>query len=317
MDKVSKTGQIDVSCLIPNKNGSQYFPYLISYFEDVQGLEIEIIVVDDRSTDGSVELLAAWEKRDPRVKILHNPGNGLVEALNHGLEFARADWIARFDVDDEYSTFRLKAQLDAVKSDTVLLFSDFNLIDSYGEEIGTLSGPISHIESMVSLFSNRRTPHSSAFFHRESVIKVGKYIQGEFLAEDMGLWLRLSKLGKVHSVPQSLMSYRVSPNSLLSTNRSMSYLRRDEIRSSYPFLEYLRGGLDQFPRTIEMINNFEQSEKRLVLHTLELFELIHHFRDYKSAIKLVFRALIVFKYRHYKEIAKISRLRKIKNQVQH
>lgn len=316
MDKVSETGHIDVSCLIPNKNGSKYFPYLQSYFEKIQDLDIEIIVVDDRSTDGSIQLLEAWAKRDPRVKILRNPGNGLVDALNHGLEVANADWVARFDVDDEYSTLRLKAQFDAIEPDTVLLFSDFTLINSQGNIIGALSGPISQIESIVSFFSNRRTPHSSAFFHRESAIKVGKYRKEEFLAEDMGLWMRLSKLGKAHSVPQSLMSYRVSSNSLLSANRSLSYLRRGEIRNLYPFSEYLRDGLDQFPKTSKMIKTFEHSESRLVLHTFELLELAYHFRDYKSAIKLTLRTLIVFKFRHLKEVTNINKLRKKKNFAQ-
>src|SRR5262245_53257544 len=71
---------------------------------------LELVAVDDGSTDGSLERLRAWTARDARVRVLRSPGHGLVAALNAGLADCRAPLIARMDADDVAHPERLAAQ---------------------------------------------------------------------------------------------------------------------------------------------------------------------------------------------------------------
>ncbi|MEM6732807.1 MAG: glycosyltransferase family 2 protein, partial [Myxococcota bacterium] len=60
---------------------------------------LELIAIDDRSVDGSGCFLKRLAEQDSRLRVVSNPGNGLIDALNHGLSVARGPFIARMDAD--------------------------------------------------------------------------------------------------------------------------------------------------------------------------------------------------------------------------
>jgi len=77
-----------------------------------QGVEPELIGVDDGSTDGSGELLEGLARRDERIKVIRGPNRGLVAALNAGLAECRGRYVARMDADDEMLPDRLARQVE-------------------------------------------------------------------------------------------------------------------------------------------------------------------------------------------------------------
>lgn len=92
-----------VSVIIPVYNVETY---LDSCMESVAGQtyrNLEIILVDDGSTDGSKELCDQWGKKDARVQVLHKPNGGLSDARNHGMEIATGRYITFIDSDDRIS----------------------------------------------------------------------------------------------------------------------------------------------------------------------------------------------------------------------
>lgn len=307
---------VDITCLIPNKNGSKYFQYLESYFLEVKDVNFEILVVDDNSTDFSLRLLNEWASREPRLKFFSNPGNGLVDALNFGLEKSSGTWIARFDVDDKYSLTRLRDQFENVSQNSVLIFSDVRMIDSFDRVIGTLRAPLTHQEALVSFFSNRRTAHSSAFFHRNTSIKAGKYLISELYAEDMGLWLRISDLGAVISVPKILVEYRVSPSSLLSKNRKNAYAVRNTLRQNKMFSNVVKVSIADFNLTMKTTEKQDGFASRQVLHLLENLEIAIYQKDTISVGKLMMLILKNWRIRHYRELCKLFLIRNRKNRFQ-
>ena len=302
-----------VSCLIPNKNGVDFFPYLEDYFQRVTYANLEILIIDDGSEDSSFEAATAWASRDSRVSLWRNIGSGLVDALNFGIEKSRYEWIARFDVDDRYEVDRLTKQLQVIDSGALLVFSDFKFLLNEKYRSKTMPGPVNHLPTIISFYSNRRTPHSSALFLKSAAIEAGLYKQSEYLAEDLGLWLRISKIGKVESVPLTLIDYRVSQQSLLSQNRKTSVKVRNAIRDEEDFLGSARLATQKLRETRDLYKNFPFSHLRYVLHVIELLEIFVRERRLKFTFELLIRVLPTLGYKHYGSIIYILYLRRKKN----
>ncbi len=85
--------------------------------------EWELIICDDGSTDGTYELLQAWEKNDNRIIVIKNKKNcGLAYSLNHCLNYATGEYIARMDIDDISEPNRFEYQISFLKQHSELMF---------------------------------------------------------------------------------------------------------------------------------------------------------------------------------------------------
>jgi glycosyltransferase involved in cell wall biosynthesis len=160
--------------------------------------DLELIAIDDGSTDETQALLSGLD--DPRVRVLEGHGRGLVHALKLGLEQARAPLIARMDADDECAPERLEAQraaLDGLSGvgTQVEIFRDDRPVSpnlaAYGAWLNTLTSP-------EQLFRDRfvESPlcHGSVLLRRSALEQVGGWRDGDF-PEDWELWLSLLESG--------------------------------------------------------------------------------------------------------------------------
>ena len=179
-----------------------------------------MLVVDDGSSDRSGDLLNKWSRTDARVRILENRGRGLVAALNLGLSESSNNWVARFDVDDIYPAVRISRQRAQIRSGIVAVFADYSCISEHEKYLGTIYSAIFSTEVSISLVNSQRTAHPSALINRRAVIEVGGYRSEDFPAEDLSLWLRLSRNGELISVPEILLNYRLNRNGVSSTKQA-------------------------------------------------------------------------------------------------
>jgi len=212
-----------ISILIPIKNGKNFVLGAIESIESNVVDGDEIIVIDDASIDGTSELLENWRSKNPQVRILVGPSSGLVNALNLGLNQASNNWVARFDVDDSYSINRLSEQRKWINSNVALIFSDYEIRSINNLSLGTIHSAVFHPAVSLSLVTSSRTPHPGALLNRKIALEVGGYKLVDFPAEDLSLWLRMSRLGALVSVPQSLLNYRVH-------DRSVTSIRNEEMK---------------------------------------------------------------------------------------
>lgn len=173
--------------------------------------DLELIVVDDGSTDQTGDIIENYRQRDDRVVAIRKANTGLTSSLNHGLSVARAEWVARIDADDTCEPTRIEEQIRFVRShpQVVLLGTGFTEIDSDGSPIKTHSYPsthrrlVWHLEHLARFF-----PHSSAFFRLREARKVNGYNVRFQRAQDWRLWLDLAMLGRLACLRKPLVRIR-------------------------------------------------------------------------------------------------------------
>jgi hypothetical protein len=173
--------------------------------------DFEFIVVDDGSQDETATLLQRHAARDSRIVIVSKPNTGLADSLNVGIARARGEWTARLDADDVCEPQRLARQLESVRADADLVFvgSGLTMIDEHGAPLGVHRYPKRHEGLLEHLRQVQRfPPHSSAMFLTAAVRAVGGYRTRIRRAQDWDLWLRLSEVGRLACVDESLVRIR-------------------------------------------------------------------------------------------------------------
>ena len=100
------------------------------------------------------------------------------------------------------------------------IFSDYDFFSESHNFLGTIPSAIDADAVAVSLIYSQRTAHPSILFSKEAVINAGGYRNEDFPAEDLSLWLRMSRFGDLISIPKTLLHYRLSAGSVTGTKRN-------------------------------------------------------------------------------------------------
>jgi glycosyltransferase involved in cell wall biosynthesis len=173
--------------------------------------DLELIVIDDGSTDATASLLRTIE--DPRLRVERQPPRGLTPSLNRALGLARAPLVARLDADDVALPERLACQrafLDA-RPDVGLLGTGAREVDASGREIGIVRPP--EDDAAIRRAMIRRNPfvHSSVMMRRSALEKVGGYDESLSVAQDYDLWMRMSRITRLANLTAPLVVRRLLP----------------------------------------------------------------------------------------------------------
>tara|TARA_B100001939_G_scaffold104315_1_gene90211 strand:- start:2014 stop:2991 length:978 start_codon:yes stop_codon:yes gene_type:complete len=97
-----------VSIIIPFKNPGQFFAPCLKSIQLQTHKELEILMVNDHSNEMDVELAKSFQKMDHRFHLIHSTGNGIIDALQTGLEKANGKYISRMDADDIMTNDKIK-----------------------------------------------------------------------------------------------------------------------------------------------------------------------------------------------------------------
>lgn len=213
-----------VSVVMAVRDGEEYLREAVDSILGQTLGDLEFIVVDDGSTDGTSEILASYD--DPRLRVLTQAGRGLAPSLNAGIREARAPLIARMDADDISEPSRLERQAAFLSAheDHVLVGSDAHVISEDGEflyraQLVTDDATIQRcLDRLVSPFY-----HGAVMFRRERVVECGLYDERiPQQIEDMLLWVRLRRLGSMANIPEPLYRYRFRAHSLSRQPRQLA-----------------------------------------------------------------------------------------------
>lgn len=127
-----------VSITICAYNAEKYIPQTLESVFQQTYKNIEILVVDDGSTDGTPEILESAMVHDGRLKVFHEKHEGLAASRNKAFEYASGEWIAIIDADDICYPERIRTQLERSREvpEADLIFGDTDYIDERGHKIG-------------------------------------------------------------------------------------------------------------------------------------------------------------------------------------
>jgi glycosyltransferase involved in cell wall biosynthesis len=174
--------------------------------------DLELILVDDCSTDNTPDIAKRYQMQDDRVLVLSLPVNsGPAIARNAGIRVARGEWIGILDSDDVAMPSRFEKQMKLADRDKglVMIGSSSISIDEQGTLIKAHKYPTNHWDLAKRLsFSLAFPPHSSMVYRTDIVRNLAAFNPRYMQSEDADLWFRLSEKGKLSSVDEPLVKIR-------------------------------------------------------------------------------------------------------------
>ncbi len=230
-----KTEPIFLSVVLSTYNDEKYIAEAIQSILDQTYPYFEFIIVNDGSTDGTLNIIKSF--RDDRIVLIDKPNTGLIDSLNTGVRAAKYDWIARMDGDDIAEPYRFEEQVKVIKKDIVLISSQCSIIDSDGVSIGTtrfLTSKIGITFSKVLEFP--LIVHPVVLFKKKVFEAVGGYDKNMYVAEDYDLWCKIFSFGDVYICTKCLLRLRKHGDNI-------SVQKRDEqkINLLIGYIKYLFG----------------------------------------------------------------------------
>ena len=246
----------DISVVMSVYNGAADLRRTIDSILSQEGVELELIAIDDGSTDETGKLLDECANRDRRIRVFHHKNQGLTRSLIAGCAEARGAYIARQDAGDISLPGRLSRQLACIKANPGAAFVSCGtrFVGPCGEYLYDVSHDPGEATSRLKRLelSEIRGPahHGSTLFPRSLYERVGGYRPAFYFAQDLDLWVRLVEYGQHVVMPELLYQASMTLESVSSLHRKeqvesarliieSARLRR-ESRSEEPALERAR-----------------------------------------------------------------------------
>jgi glycosyltransferase involved in cell wall biosynthesis len=210
---------MDVSVIVPTRNRSRMLTATLGSVLRQRDVRLEVIVVDEASSDETPETLAAVARDDPRVRVVrHDTPRGVSTARNRGAAEARGEWLAFVDDDDLWAPDKLVRQLTAAEAAGCqwAYAGSVSITESLRILHGEPPPPPATVVKALPRYNAIPGGGSNVVVRRTTFQRVGPFDSRLRNTEDWELWIRLAKAGPPAWVCHPLIAYRVhSANSSL------------------------------------------------------------------------------------------------------
>ena len=249
-----------VSVVIPVYNSEKFLEECLDSILTQTYQNIEIIAIDDGSTDSSPDIL---ERYSDKINIISQKNQGLASALNLGISKMKGDWFKWFSPDDVMHSNTIKTLIDETKnhSDNIILYSNWNIIDDAGNTLREFHesnyNELSEFDFNVRLLDGQQINVNTTLIPAIFLKKYGIRELDEPVAIDYDFFLRSALLHdvKFHLISQPLVKYRIHSDQLSHKNisKTLNYISeiKDEIlmKLDEPLRIKYNHGLEQYKKT--------------------------------------------------------------------
>ena len=222
-----------ISVIIPVYNGERFLVQTIDSVISQTYSPLEIIVVDDGSTDSSKDILKSFGSK---IDVISKINGGVSSARNRGIQQARGDWIAFIDADDFWDPKKLELEVLAISNypESVVVYTGFRnwLPDVNGQYVvpnplGISKDPVDEMFDSGWIYHRQLLTNwvltSTAMVRRTALERSGLFDEEFPVGEDWDLFIRLSRQGTFCKVCYPLTWYRQSPRSLTASVKKIDY----------------------------------------------------------------------------------------------
>lgn len=216
-----------VSIIIPVYNGAKYIKECVESCLNQTYDSYEIIVIDDGSTDETLNILCGFDY----ITVLIKPNGGTASALNTGIKNAKGKWIKWVSADDVLYPNTIEEMMKSVNDDFTIYYTNYHIIDSDSNITGQFIEPDRDTNQLWSLFFGNG---SSSMIHKNVFDKCGFFDDSLPHSEDYEFWLRATQVYGVRMklLPFFSLKYRRHPDQL--TNKvggSLDSLIKNKVKS--------------------------------------------------------------------------------------
>jgi glycosyltransferase involved in cell wall biosynthesis len=203
-----------ISVVLPTHNRSGLLPLTLRSVLRQHGVDFEVIVVDDGSTDDTAEVVAGLG--DPRIRLVrHDTPQGVAAARNRGIAEARGAWVAFLDDDDLWAPDKLARQLEAANgAHCAWVYTGAVNVD---DRLRILEGgpppPPERVPELLKRYNPVPAGASNVMVRADALARVGPFDPRLRRTEDWDLWIRLARDGQPAAVRRPLVAYRMHPRS--------------------------------------------------------------------------------------------------------
>lgn len=231
-----------VSIITPVLNGIKFVEKCIQSVLNQSYPDIEHIIVDGGSTDGTVEVLSRYEAGHPgRIRFISEPDRGVGDAWYKGLRMAQGGILASLNADDRYEVIAIQAVVEFFRSnpDAYFVYGGLNYVNEKGEITRKHKAKDLDFKELINDWCAIPTP--AAFYKREVLEKVGGPNE---MGNDLDYWIRIAKVFQMHRIDEVLVNFTVHKGSQTGSKETYKMWIRDD------YLVSLRYGASIFsPRS--------------------------------------------------------------------
>ena len=220
---VSKKQIPMASVIITMKDVAPYIVDCLTSIEAGSNINVEIICVDDGSTDDTWTIVES--RKGPRVQLLHNQGTGIADAANTGLRQARGEYIFRCDADDLFANERIAAQIDWLEKHpaVAVVCGHHGFIREDGSPLIYASANGEERSIRDEIISGNAVHHCDCAYRADALSAIGGYRNFFETSEDLDLIFRLADQNDIWYSPDHVYQSRIRESSI---SRSQGAARR-------------------------------------------------------------------------------------------
>lgn len=242
-----------ISIIVPVYNVENYVEECIMSILKQTYKNIEIILVNDGSTDSSYDICSQYAKIDKRIKLYTKKNGGLSDARNYGVKHATGNYIFFLDSDDLIQEDALELMVNELQTEKSIVVCNFeNFVDEYNysstKNVSKFT-PVKYFEEILKL---NTSTYACGVLMPRSFIKNDLFIKGRYFEDLSSMYKIFSQCDTIYKIDCGLYKYRTNPNSIVHTVNQKKV--NDYQTSAYEMIDFIN---DKYKISKKILNTYK------------------------------------------------------------